>query len=127
MNDERGPKLKLAPEVIDAIARRVVELLPRGVSAHAELVDAAELARRLGIERSWVYTHAIQLGAIKLGNGRRPRLRFDPQVAIERIRASARQHGDQGPWQPPDRPRPVEGQRPRLLPIKGGGANSSLP
>ncbi|MGH2989280.1 MAG: hypothetical protein ACRDMA_05340 [Solirubrobacterales bacterium] len=123
MSDERGSKLKLAPEVIDAIARRVVELLPRGVSAPVELVDAAELARRLGIERSWVYTHAIQLGAIKLGNGRRPRLRFDPQVAIERIRAGARQEPDQGPPQRPPRTRPVDGERPPLLPIKGGGAN----
>ena len=123
MSDERGSKLKLAPEVIDAIARRVVELLPRGVSAPVELVDAAELARRLGIERSWVYAHAIQLGAIKLGNGRRPRLRFDPQVAIERIRAAERQEANQGRPQRPPPPRPVDGERPRLLPIKGGGAN----
>jgi hypothetical protein len=111
--------LKLAPEVIDAIARRVIELLPRGVVAPAELVDAAELARRLGVERSWVYTHAIQLGAIKLGNGRRPRLRFDPQVAIERIRA-AQERQDQGPPLRPPHPRPPDGGRPRLLPIKGG-------
>jgi hypothetical protein len=123
MRDERGPTLKLAPEVIDAIARRVVELLARGVPARHELVDAAELARRLGVERSWVYTHAIQLGAIKLGNGRRPRLRFDPQVAIERIRARERQGTNEGPPQRAPQPRPADGERPRLLPIKGGGAN----
>jgi hypothetical protein len=123
MHDEGGPKLKLAPEVIDAIARRVIELLPRGVVAPVELVDAAELARRLGVERSWVYTHAIQLGAVKLGNGRRPRLRFDPQVAIERIQASARQGTDHEPRRRPPRPRPAGGERPRLLPIRGGGEN----
>ena len=123
MRDDDGPKLKLAPEVIDAIARRVVELLARAAPVRPELVDAAELARRLGVERSWVYTHAIQLGAIKLGNGRRPRLRFDPQVAIERIRATERQEANQGRLQRLPPPRPVDGGRPRLLPIKGGGAN----
>jgi hypothetical protein len=126
MSDERGPKIKLAPEVIDAIARRVVELLPRGVVAPVELVDAAELARRLGVERTWVYTHAIQLGAIRLGKGRRPRLRFDPQVAIDRIKASARQGADHEPRRRPRRPRPADGERPRLLPIKGGGAGPCL-
>src|SRR5215211_6597101 len=122
MRDDGGPKLKLAPEVIDAIARRVVELLSQRAPARRELVDAAELAQRLGVERSWVYTHAIQLGAIKLGNGRRPRLRFDPQVAIERIRAAQAQ-SEQGPPLRPPRPRPGDGDRPRLLPIKGGGTN----
>jgi hypothetical protein len=122
MRDNGGPKLKLAPEVIDAIARRVVELLAQRAPERRELVDAAELARRLGVERSWVYTHAIRLGAIKLGNGRRPRLRFDPQVAIERIQVSARHEPDQGPPQRL-RPRPGDGHRPRLLPIKGGGGN----
>src|ERR671911_166880 len=106
MSDERGPTLKLAPEAVDVIARRVVELLDRGTPARRELVDAAELARRLGVERPWVYTHAIQLGAIKLGNGRRPRLRFDPQVAIERIRAGAPQEPDQEPPRRPPRTRP---------------------
>src|SRR5918994_1689189 len=112
MSDDGNPKLKLAPEVIDAIARRVIELLPRGVVAPAELVDAAELARRLGVERTWVYTHAIQLGAVKLGNGRRPRLRFDPRVAIERIQASAPQPDHEPPPRPRG-PRPVKGKRPR--------------
>ena len=121
MSDERSSKLKLAPEAIDAIARRVVELLAQRTPERRELVDAAELARRLGVERSWVYTHAIQLGAIRLGNGRRPRLRFDPQVAIERIRASERQFA-RG-HSPRHRPPPRNGERPRLLPIKGGGAN----
>jgi hypothetical protein len=79
-------RIKLDPQAIEAIARRVVELLDRrGLSGGADLVDAAGLARRLGIERSWVYTHAIELGAVKLGAGRKPRLRFDPQVAARML------------------------------------------
>ncbi|MGH3040985.1 MAG: hypothetical protein ACRDNG_04465 [Gaiellaceae bacterium] len=33
MSNDGGPKLKLAPEVVEAIARRVIELLPRGLVA----------------------------------------------------------------------------------------------
>jgi hypothetical protein len=79
-------RIKLDPQTIEAIARRVVELLDRrSLSSGPELVNAAELARRLGTERSWVYTHAIELGAVKLGSGRKPRLRFDPQVAARAL------------------------------------------
>src|SRR6266498_4024868 len=92
--DNRGDvKIALRPEVVEVIARRVAELLRHEAKAPVELVDAAELARRLGIERSWVYTHAIELGALKLGGGSRPRLRFDPQLAVERIRARALGNG----------------------------------
>jgi hypothetical protein len=73
--------IKLDPQTIEAISRKVVELLDKRGLRRRELVDAAELARRLGIERSWVYSHAIELGAVKLGSGTKPRLRFDPEVA----------------------------------------------
>ena len=43
----------------------------------AELIDAAELARRLGIARSTVYANARRFGAIRLGDGPRAPLRFD--------------------------------------------------
>lgn len=79
-------RIKLDPETIEAIARRVVELLEQGGLRKRELVDAADLARRFGIERSWVYTHAIELGAVKLGGGTKPRLRFDPEVAARVLR-----------------------------------------
>ncbi len=119
-------RIKLDPQTIEAIARRVVELLERrGLAGEPELVDAAELARRLGIERSWVYTHAIELGAVKLGSGRKPRLRFDPQVSARVLHKIG-----EGPAADPParsgerahRPRRSEGQA-RLLPIKGGGAS----
>lgn len=74
-----SPRIKLDPQTVEAIARRVVELLEKRGLQRRELVDAAELARRLGIERSWVYSHAIELGAVKLGKGAKPRLRFDPE------------------------------------------------
>jgi hypothetical protein len=78
--------IALDAETIEAIARRVVELLERRGLQRRELVDASELARRFGIERSWVYSHAIELGAVKLGEGPKPRLRFDPEIAARVLR-----------------------------------------
>jgi hypothetical protein len=46
--------------------------------AYPQLIDAADVARMLGVTRGWVYEHATELGAIRLGSGTRPRLRFDP-------------------------------------------------
>lgn len=68
--------------LVDAIAQRVIELLDaRHQRACAgELVDAAALARLLGVERGWVYRHAHELGAVRLG-GEKGRLRFDSEQA----------------------------------------------
>ena len=123
-------RIKLDPHTIDAIARRVVELLEqRGLRRH-ELVDAAELARRFGIERSWVYTHAIELGAVKLGNGAKPRLRFDPEIAARVLRKV----GGKPVADPPARSGKRAGQPPRhggsevqLLPVRAPGENDSPP
>lgn len=124
MDHQPAKRLKLSPQAVDAIARRVIELLPRDVTARVELVDGAELARRLGVQRSWVYTHAIELGAIRLGGGSRPRLRFDPQLAIARIRDRVEHGVAERPVRRQPRARPGStSHRPQLLPIKGGGAN----
>jgi hypothetical protein len=49
------------------------------------LVDAAAVATALGVDRSWVYRHALELGGVPLGDGPRPRLRFDLEAASERF------------------------------------------
>jgi hypothetical protein len=46
------------------------------MTAHA-LVDAAEVARFLDVSTDFVYAHADELGARRLGSGPRARLRFD--------------------------------------------------
>jgi hypothetical protein len=48
-----------------------------------QTVDAATLAAHLGVTRAFVYEHAQQLGGVRLGNGPRPRLRFDLSRALE--------------------------------------------
>jgi len=68
--------------LIDAVARRVLELLDeRSAAPAAGLVDAATLARLLGISRSTVYVMAGELGAVRIGGGSKPRLRFDVEAA----------------------------------------------
>jgi len=118
--------IKLDPQATEAIARKVVELLEIRGLQERELVDAAELAKRFGIERSWVYSHAIELGAVKLGSGAKPRLRFNPQVAARVLRRV----GEESTADPParsgeraDQPSASGGSGVRLLPIRPQGEN----
>jgi predicted DNA-binding transcriptional regulator AlpA len=83
-------EVRLTPDDIETLAHRVAELLrstPKEpvVSPPQRLLTAAEVAQWWGVERSWVYAHAEQLGARKIGGGERPRLRFDPDEVNERI------------------------------------------
>jgi hypothetical protein len=110
--------VRLDPRSVEAVARRLVELI-RDEVPNEQLIDAADVARRFGVARSWVYEHAAELGAVPLGSGTRPRLRFDPEIVSERL--AARRAAD--PSAPP-RPRKAKPRRRRrtgfeLLPIKG--------
>jgi hypothetical protein len=107
--------MTLDAEDIEAVARRVAELLRATTNLTGPLVDAAELARILGVERDWVYARAGRLGAVRLGDGPKARLRFD----IERVRETL---ASAGPGtQPPsdDAPRRRRG-RPRTRPGAAG-------
>ena len=119
---------RLAPEDIDAIAERVVELLrddPTPVSGG--MVDAATLAKALGVKRDYVYSHSDALGGIRIGDGDKPRLRFDLEAAT----AAHRDRPNTLPAVPSARPRRrrrhaattgVLTSRPRPVPgnVKGG-------
>jgi hypothetical protein len=91
---------------IEAIAQRVAELLGAR-AAPARLVDAAHVAVLLGVERDWVYAHADQLGAIRLG-GPKGRLRFD----LTTVTAHADRAGDLAASRSHARPRARENGRP---------------
>jgi hypothetical protein len=111
--------VQLDPDDIEQIASQVADLLrsehpPRS----GRYVDAATLADELGVDRDWVYAHARQLGAIRLG-GPRGRLRFDRQQAIDAL--GGKQNA------PPKRRRPAKRQHTRrsttspanLIPYEG--------
>lgn len=87
------------------------------------LIDAAEVARRLGCSRDHVYAHADELGAVRVGTGPRPRLRFDPAILAARLDGSA-SSARRGAQSPPEPERPCRRGSPRrwegeLLPIRG--------
>lgn len=88
-NGTTADELRLAPETIEAIAQRVAELVAdagsEALDARPERITAEEVSRWWGISRRWVYDHANELGARRMGSGRRPRLRFDPEEVAERL------------------------------------------
>ncbi len=75
---------RLAELIADRVAARLGGLTP-GRAQPEPLVDAAEIARLHGKTRSWVYEHAGELGAVRLGSGPRPRLAFSPARVAERL------------------------------------------
>jgi hypothetical protein len=70
----------LDPRFVDAVARRVAEILDSDAS-----LTVAEVAARYRVSRSWVYAHQRELGALRLGAGPRARLRFDPKIVADAI------------------------------------------
>lgn len=77
--------MSLDPADIEAIAVRVAELVAADdQESPGRYLDARQLARILGVERDWVYAHAAQLGAMRLGGGR-GRLRFDLRHATRTL------------------------------------------
>jgi hypothetical protein len=76
-------------ELAEAVAARVVELLERPDRRPARgLATAAEVADQLGVHKSWVYAHAEELGAIRLGEGEKARMRFDPERVARALGAT---------------------------------------
>lgn len=104
---------RLADLVADRVADRLLKAQPPAAQP-PELLDAASVARRLGITRAAVYELADELGAVRLGSGPRPRLRFDP-AKVESYLA-AREPGSM-----PANNRRRHRRRPaaELLPIQG--------
>jgi hypothetical protein len=104
--------VRLDPTDIEAIAQRTVELLAE--QRHlVRYVDAEQLAGRLGVDRRWVYSHAAQLGAIRLGGGH-GRLRFDVARVTQLLAVERRD------------PIPATGVRPRRHKRGGEGRRFDL-
>jgi hypothetical protein len=98
----------LEPDDVEAIAERVLSLLrDELLRTPARLVDATGLAHALGVDRTWVYAHAEELHAVRLG-GEHGRLRFDIELVLRSL------NGDGAA------PQPVRSaRRNKLLPAGG--------
>jgi hypothetical protein len=67
-----GIRLDLTDEQVADLRRQL------GVEAPvSQWIDATEAARRLGVSRDYIYAHADALGAKRLGDGPKARLRFN--------------------------------------------------
>jgi hypothetical protein len=79
----------IAVQVVEQLAPRIEQWLDERLSPTRQgdtsdvsgPVDAATLAKQLGVARAFVYEHADELGAQRLGDGPRARLRFDVETA----------------------------------------------
>jgi len=88
----RPTLVRLDPSTVERLAIRTAELVDqrlRHTSAEPqqppELLTVAEVAARWSVHPNWVYRHARQLGAIRLGNGRCARIRFDREQVTRRL------------------------------------------
>lgn len=106
----------IADAVADRLQRRDVEPAPD------RLLDASEAAARLGVSRDYVYAHAADLGAIRVGDGARPRLRFSASSLDDACLSSRRTQPPASPGGKLKRTRRKSeplGTDAELLPIRG--------
>jgi hypothetical protein len=96
---------RLADLFVDRLAVRLGGLMPEQPEP---LVDAAEIARLHGKTRWWVYQHAGELGAVRLGSGPRPRLGF----SLARVAAALQKISEPELLTLPPRGKPRRGRRP---------------
>jgi hypothetical protein len=109
--------------IADAVAERVDEREQR----RSGWVSAAVVAEHLGCETGFVYEHSGHLGAIRLGQGPRARLRFqlarvDAALATDPCSMSRGSHRPQPPTGagiPRQSRAAAKGTTASLLPIRG--------
>jgi hypothetical protein len=105
---------------IEVLAQRLAELLENQAMESrqiGQLVDAAAVARLLGVSRATVYAKADELGAIRIGSGKRARLRFDPVWIIGDHLAASRDRNATPRRRPTRRRSKLPSSE--LLPIQG--------
>lgn len=100
---------------------RVAESLGRRSS---RLVTAREVAEHLSVDAAFVYEHVVELGARRLGDGPKARLRFSLSEVDERLGSCSGSRGSQAADPAPAldsglRRRRQSGTAFDLLPIRG--------
>ncbi len=90
---------RLHPDDLEEIARtvgdRVIAVIQAGAGGPQRKparMTAGQVAKEYGVSDGWVRANAERLGAVPLGDGPRPRLRFDPDVVADRL-SSCQQAG----------------------------------
>lgn len=114
--ETQGGEADLGPGLVEAIAKRVVELLrDQPLASGGTMLTAQDVADRYRLNRAWVYEHASELGVTRIGNGAKPRLRFDSIEVSRRLGPAPTSKPSAKParrsQQPADNLLPVYGQR----------------
>jgi hypothetical protein len=95
----RRVAVDLTPQAVEQVARRVAHLLQhKQLQTQPELITAGELARRLRVQRPWIYKNRHLLGGQRIGDGPKAPWRFDVDTAtqaIQRHRAAQHENGGQ--------------------------------
>jgi hypothetical protein len=90
LQEEGG--VRLDSQTVERIARRVAELLRSESSGSADQwMTAADIAKQYAVSRAWVYENAESLGVVRLGTGKKARLRFDPARVREQLESEGRE------------------------------------
>ena len=100
----RQVAVDLTPQAIEQIATRVAQLLHRAQhnQEHTEprepvgMVTVSQLATYLKLNAAWVYEHADELGAIRIGDGPKARIRFDLHTAKAALARQQARRGTKG-------------------------------
>jgi hypothetical protein len=85
----RQGAVDLTPQAVEQVASRVVQLLHRAQQNQPQaqtgepvgMVTVAQFAAYYKLNPAWVYEHADELGAIRIGSGPKARIRIDFQIA----------------------------------------------
>lgn len=100
---------RLHPDDLAALADLVAERVLAGLAKNRQpddeerLLTAAEVARRFRVSPEWVRENAGRLGALRLGDGPRPRLRYYPARVAEELSARSVRGRSDAPNSPPER------------------------
>lgn len=92
------------------------------LSGGCEMLTAAQLANALSVRTPWVYEHAVDLGAIRLGHGSRPPVRFHVDSVLDALLGAQDERPARRLSAPKPRPVPADG----LLPVNDR-ARAGLP
>jgi hypothetical protein len=113
---EPDSAITLTDEQLDRLADRLAIRLAAVKPAVQAMLTVDDICATLRVSRAWVYENASRLGGVKLGNGQRAPLRFDP-IEVRRL-LEPLSPGDQ-PEQPDLAPRQRRGKG-RLHPVYDG-------
>lgn len=159
--ESRGVEVVDLSALADLVADRVVSRLlsahtprsteiPQGCALDGQdaksaqtLLTAAQVASRFGVSAEWVRDNAERLEAVRLGDGPRPRLRFDAKRVLEALtrRSGSGESGGRGSRVPTANPQgrrpaesgnaldmlPLRELKPRPFPRNGPGAADTAP